>query len=83
MSSINNKFISKNLPRANGSSKNINLNFLCAEKMFFSMGQTERAPGILVINLSLRMTNREGDKYAGRSNNPKFIELIDGASGRD
>ena len=54
-----------------------------AEKVFFSMGQTERAPGNLVINLSLRMTNREGDKYAGRSNNPKFIELIDGASGRD
>ena len=52
---------------ADGSSKNINLNFLGAEKEFFSMGQIERAPGNLVINLSLRMTKGRavnGDKNA-------------------
>ena len=38
----------------------INLTFLGAEKVFFSMGKTERAPGNLVINLSLRMTKGRG-----------------------
>jgi len=50
----------KNLLRVNGGSKNINLNFLGAEKVFFSIGQTERAPENLVINLSLRMTKGRG-----------------------
>ena len=40
--------------------QNINVNFLGAEKEFFSIGQTDRAPGNLVINLSLRITKGRG-----------------------
>ena len=40
--------------------KKLGQNFLVSEKEFFSMGQRERAPGNLVINLSLRMTKGRG-----------------------